>query len=107
MKTVRIAIPTNDGKTIFPKMLGMAREINIYEIEEGKDFKLVEKRKNPYELTMQHLKTLDVYDLISDCEVIISAHIGKKGITRLEERGMELFFRRGDIKEAIEKWMSD
>jgi len=35
---------------------------------------------------MQHLKTLDVYDLIDDCSIIISARIGKKGITRLQER---------------------
>lgn len=101
MKPDRIAIPTNDGKTIFPKMLGMAKRMFIYEIENGAKYRLIEKRTNPYESTMQHLKTLDVYDLINDCSVIISARIGKKGIARLQERGIELFFRKGNIEEAL------
>lgn len=100
-KHMKIAVPTNDEINIFPKMLGMAKYLFIYEIENGKDFKLVEKRKNPFADTMQHLKTLDVYELINDCSIIISAHIGKKGITRLQERGMKLFFEKGNIQEAL------
>ena len=76
----RIAIPTNDGINIFPGMLGMAREMFIYEIINGSQFRLIEKRNNPYESTMQHLKTLDVYEIVHDCEIIVSAKIGKKGI---------------------------
>ena len=98
---LRIAIPTNDGINIFPEMLGMAKYVFIYKIEKGVKFSLIEKRTNPYESTMQHLKTLDVYDLINDCSVIISAHIGKKGIKRLQKRGMKLFFRKGDIRKAV------
>lgn len=101
MKSTKIAVPTNDGKTIFPKMLGMAKVMYIYNVTNNSDLELIEKRTNPFENTMQHLKTLDVYDLISDCSVIISAHIGKKGITRLEKKGMKLFIRRGKIEEAI------
>ena len=99
--SVRIAVPTNDGINIFPKMLGMAKEIFIYESENGTQFKLIEKRNNPFAETMQRLKTLDVYDLITDCSVIISMRIGKKGITRLQEKGMEIFFRKGNIQEAV------
>ena len=98
---VRIAIPTNDGINIFPRMLGMAKEMFIYEIENGAQFRLIEKRTNPYERTMQNLKTLDVYETIRDCSIIISAHIGKKGIKRLQEKGMELFFRKGNIQDAL------
>jgi demethylmenaquinone methyltransferase/2-methoxy-6-polyprenyl-1,4-benzoquinol methylase len=98
---VRIAIPTNDEINIFPKMLGMAKYMFIYEIENGAKFRLIEKRNNPFAGTMQHLKTLDVYELINDCSVIISAHIGKKGITRLQERGMKIFFRKGNIQEVL------
>ncbi|NQT26069.1 class I SAM-dependent methyltransferase [candidate division KSB1 bacterium] len=99
--SVRIAVPTNDGINIFPKMLGMAKDMFIYEIENGAQFKLIEKRTNPYQSTMQHLKTLDVYETIRDCSIIISAHIGKKGIKRLEEKGMKLFFRKGNIQEVL------
>ena len=98
---LRIAIPTNDGINIFPKMLGMAEYMFIYEIEKGKESRLIEKRNNPFAETTQHLKTLDVHELINDCSIIISAYIGKKGITRLQERGMKLFFRKGNIQEAL------
>jgi len=98
---VRIAIPTNDGTNIFPKMLGMAKEMFIYEIEDGTQFRLIEERTNPYESTKQHLKTLDVYEMLRDCGIIISAKIGKKGIKRLQERGVKLFFRKGNIQEAL------
>ena len=97
---IKIAIPTNDGENIFQKMLGRAKEFHVYEIKEKK-FRFIEKRNNPYENTMQHLKTLDVYELISDCDVIISNRIGKKGIKRLEERGVKLFFRNGKIKDEL------
>lgn len=100
-KSVLIAVPTNDGITIFPKMLGMAKYFNIYSTTDGKQFSLVEKRVNPYKTTMQHLKTLDVYAVIRDCEIIISALIGKKGIERLKDIGVKLYFRKGEIKEVL------
>ena len=100
-KPTKIAIPTNDGINIFPKMLGMAKYMYIYKIKSGNKFSLIEKRSNPFAGTMQHLKTLDVYELIDDCSIIVSAHIGKKGITRLQERGMQLFFKKGKIEQAL------
>ncbi len=102
-KTVKVAVPTNDGVNIFPKMLGMAEEMFIYEIDEGGKSEFLEKRKNPYANTMQHLKTLDVYEIINDCEIILSSHIGKKGVERLEERGVKLFFQKGRIEEALKE----
>jgi predicted Fe-Mo cluster-binding NifX family protein len=100
---VLIAVPTNDGKTIFPKMRGMAKYMFIYRLEGEMKWRLIDKRINPYENTMQHLKTIDVYEIISDCKIIIAGLIGKKGIIRLQERGMMLFFRKGEIHEAIRK----
>jgi predicted Fe-Mo cluster-binding NifX family protein len=85
----------------------MAKYISIYRIEDGMRFRLVEKRVNPFESTMQHLKTIDVYGIISDCTIIIAALIGKKGIMRLEDRGMKLFFRKGAIQEAIRSVISE
>jgi predicted Fe-Mo cluster-binding NifX family protein len=96
-----IAVPTNDEVTIFSKMLGMADRMFIYEINNGQ-MKLVEKRKNPYAKTQQHLKTLDVYDLLRDCGIIVSARIGKKGIQRLEARGVKLMQKKGNIQKALQ-----
>jgi len=98
---IRIAVPTNDEVNIFPKMLGMADKVFIYEINGGQ-IKLIEKRNNPYAKTQQHLKTLDVYELLHDCEIIISAHIGKKGIQRLQERGIKLMYKKGNIQKALQ-----
>ena len=98
---IRIAVPTNDEVNIFPKMLGMADKVFIYEINGGQ-IKLIEKRYNPYAKTQQHLKTLDVYELLHDCEIIISAHIGKKGIQRLQERGIKLMYKKGNIQKALQ-----
>ncbi|MBN2244977.1 MAG: methyltransferase domain-containing protein [Candidatus Aminicenantes bacterium] len=96
-----VVIPSNDGITIFPKMLGMAKYMYIYAIEKGEKFRFIEKRTNPYENTLQHLKTLDVYELIGACDIILAASIGKKGIERLKERGLQLFFKKGNIQEAL------
>ncbi len=87
---MKIAIPTNDGENIFLKMLDRAKEFHTYEIKNNK-IRFLEKRNNPFENTSHPLKTLDVYEIISDCDVIISNKIGKKGIKRLEERGIKLF----------------
>ena len=99
---IKIAIPTNDGVSIFPNMVGMAKYMFIYEIENGKQFRLIEKRSNPFAKTMQHLKTLDVYDLLHDCAIIVSAYIGKKGIQRLEDRGVKLLYKKGNIQKALQ-----
>ena len=96
-----IAVPTNDEVTIFPKMLGMADKMFIYELN-GEKLKLLEKRNNPYAKTQQHLKTLDVYDLLHDCVIIVSAYIGKKGIQRLEDRGVKLLYKKGNIQKALQ-----
>lgn len=50
-----IAIPTDDGETIFPGMMGRAGQFYIFEIESGESIRLKEKRTNPYAKIMQHL----------------------------------------------------
>ena len=99
-----IAVPSNDGETIFPKMLGMTACFYIYKLNQTKhSFSFMEKRDNPYMITQQHMKTLDVYELIKDCKIILSAHIGKKGIERLKNKGVELYFESGRIQPALNK----
>lgn len=50
---------------------------------------------------------MDVYNEINDCRLIISANIGKKGIERLRQKGVELFFRKGNIIEALNTYLCD
>ena len=89
---IRIAIPINNGINIFQGMSGRAKEMFIYEIKKGMQCRLIEKRNNPFARTMQHLKTLDVYELLRDCAIIISGNIGKKGIKSTRKRN-EAFFQ--------------
>ncbi|MBN2519654.1 MAG: hypothetical protein JXB17_04050 [Bacteroidales bacterium] len=106
-KHVFIAVPTNDGITVFPKMLGRARYFLIYTSTDNRKFTLVEKRDNPFEKTMQHLKTLDVYNLINDCDIIIAALISKKGIEKLKSKGVVLLFKKGNIENALKNIVKD
>ena len=103
---MRIAIPTNDGENIFQQMLGRAKEFHIYETKNNK-IRFIEKRNNPFENTLHSLKTLDVYEIISDCDVIISNKIGKRGIKRLEERGMKLFFEMEKFKMLLKNQLEE
>jgi len=82
-------------------MLGRAQKFFIYESGDNGAVTFLEVRTNPYAAANQHLKTLDVYELLSDCPVIISARIGRKGVERLERRGVKLLFQSGKIKEAL------
>jgi len=100
-KNIRIAIPTNNGKTIFSGMLGRAKYFYVYKMSPEGQSICIDKRKNPYETSLQHLKTLDVYEVIHDCSIIIAHKIGKKGIERLKERGVVLYFMHGTINDAF------
>ncbi|MEN8154253.1 MAG: NifB/NifX family molybdenum-iron cluster-binding protein [Acidobacteriota bacterium] len=103
MDILKIAVPSNDGVTIFKGMLGRAEKFLIFEMRKGIGVNLLEIRDNPYAETLQHLKTLDVYSLIDDCKIILSASIGKKGIERLEKREVKLVFGKGNISDHINK----
>jgi len=98
---MKIALPSNDGVNIFPGMLGRAERFYIYEPGDLGQVNFLEVRENSYASTNQHLKTLDVYEMLKDCPVIISARIGEKGVERLEKRGVKLYFREGEMKEAL------
>jgi len=98
----KIAVASNiDKKTIFPKMFGQAPLFAIYNFSPDKGFELSEFRKNIFEKTLQHQKTFDVYKLVNDCQAVLSAKIGQKGIKRLKQLGVSLFFNEGSIKHAL------
>ncbi len=98
---MKVAVPSNDGINIYKGMLGRAKKFLIYrDFPEGK-FTLIEERENVFEKTLQHLKTIDVYNIINDCDTILSASIGKKGITRLENKNVKLIFAKGKIEEQL------
>ncbi len=104
LNTWNIAVATDERhEEIYPKMFGQAPQFAIYRFSPQTGFQLSEVRHNPYRKTLQHQKTYDVYDVVNDCQAVLSAGIGKKGVTRLEELGVCLFFARGDLEAALER----
>jgi len=98
----KIAVASNiDKETIFPKMFGQAPLFAIYNFSPDKGFELSEFRKNIFEKTLQHQKTFDVYKLVNDCQAVLSAKIGQKGIQRLKQLGVSLLFNQGSIEHAL------
>ena len=101
LTNIRISIPTNDGISIFKGMLGQAEKFLIFDKSKDEDFQFIEERNNHHAASQQHLKTNDIYDILDDCEIILSVFIGKKGIDRLIKKGVTLIFRKGDITKNL------
>jgi len=101
-EALTIAVSTNDRRTVFPHMLGQAKGFSVYRLAANGCWQLLEWRSNPYEKTLQHEKTLDVYELIKDCRLILAAKIGRQGRQRLRQKGVRLFFAKGQISAALE-----
>ncbi len=106
-ETIQIAVPSEDGETIYPGMLGRAPRFYIFRVEKERFIRLVEIRPNPYARTQQHLKTLDVYRIIRDCRIVVAQRIGRKGIERLKARGMSLYFRAGRVADALSELVQE
>ncbi len=98
-----LAVATDEqGKEIFPKMFGQAPFFDLYLLEDGR-FRFLQKRKNIYQKTMQHEKTLDVYGEVPECQALLARRIGRQGQQRLREKGVHMFFEEGSVNAALEK----
>jgi len=98
----RVAVAADStGGIIFQKMFGQAPQFQVYSLSLSSKPQLVETRRNPYEKTLQHEKTFDVYKLVNDCPILVSSRIGKRGISRLEKMGVTLIFKQGPISSFL------
>lgn len=103
----KLAVAADDsGTNIYPGMFGRAPQFAIFEIESGRAH-FLEMRKNPYQNTLQHNKTWDVYQLVADCPALLAGRIGKKGQERLKRAGVRLFFAKGTIAAALNDLIAD
>jgi len=89
-------------------MLGRAKYFAIFRVESNGTYVLSEKRPNPYEHTLQRGKTFDVMNVLSDCQVILSRSIGKKGIERMKKAGFRVILtKQPSIEEALTAFLSE
>ncbi len=105
LRSRKLAVAVDEsGTNIYSGMFGRAPQFAIFEIESGR-VHFLEMRRNPYQNTLQHNKTLDVYRGLADCQALLAARIGKKGQERLKKMGVRLFFDAGQVKEAVKRLM--
>ncbi|MEA3309008.1 MAG: NifB/NifX family molybdenum-iron cluster-binding protein [Chloroflexota bacterium] len=91
---------TENGAKVYQGMLGRAVAFLIFDLDMAWCIVGREWRTNIYQHTLQHDKTLDVADLLKDCQVLISWRIGPRGIPRLRARNLELIFTNSEDAEA-------
>ncbi len=96
----RVAVASDDGLEVFPRMFGRAGYFFIYEVRNGSPV-FLEKRTNIHRDNFQHLKTYDVYRLVEDCNTIITGRIGKKGEERLSSLGVKIIKFKGKVEESL------
>ncbi len=101
-RTYRVAVASDDGQTVFPRMFGRASYFFLYQVRDG-EVSFLEKRRNIHRDNFQHLKTYDVYRLVDDCNTIITGNIGRKGEARLSSLAVDIIKFQGKIEEALER----
>ncbi len=101
-RSFKVAVASDDGEGVYPKMFGRAAYFFVYRMEK-EAYELLERRKNIYRDTFQHLKTYDVYSLVEDCNTVITGRIGKKGEERLRALGVRIVKFQGKIDEALKE----
>jgi predicted Fe-Mo cluster-binding NifX family protein len=82
------------------------RSYAIFEWNENGSVRFLEMRPNPYEKTLQRGKTFDVMHVLSDCGVFICWHVGKKGVARIQDAGIDLFMTPIEsVEEALHAYL--
>lgn len=102
----RLAVASDDGLEVFPRMFGRAGYFFVYEVKNGSPV-FMEKRTNIHRDNFQHLKTYDVYRLVDDCNTIITGNIGKKGEARLSSLGVRIIKFKGKVEEALKNLIKE
>ena len=80
MRTIRIAVGSNDGTHVVPGHFGESRVFLVYELTEDGNYRLVEKRENtsPTEGPKSHdvvEKRRAVLSILSDCQVFVGGRM--------------------------------
>ena len=105
---MKIAIATDDKKTIHPGHFGDSRHYFIYEILNGEIY-AEELRENPYVIGKQHQhgQAKDIMDLLHDCQLFMGKSVGARSLTKITERNIDVIITTmDDIKEAVNAYLN-
>ena len=100
---MKIAIATDDQKTIRRGHFGDSQYYFIYEILNG-EICGEELRENPYVIGKQnqHGQAKDIMDLLHDCQLFMGKSMGARSLTKIAERNIDaITTTMDDIKEAV------
>jgi len=78
MKKIKVALGSNDGKSIFPSHMGLSKDFYIYLLSEDGKYEIVEKRKNISPKETKHGDTRKmkmVMEILKDCDVFVGRRL--------------------------------
>jgi len=79
MRTLRLALGSDDGKEILRDHMGQAKEFLVFDVSEDGEYVLVERRENtsPEEKGKHGLdrKRISVMDILKDCQVLVGGRM--------------------------------
>jgi len=105
---MKIAVGTDDKKTIRRKHFGESQYYLVYEILSGEIFS-EELRENPHALGKQHQhgQAINIMDLLHDCQLFMGKSMGAKSLTKIAEKNIEaIITTMDDIKEAVVAYLN-
>jgi predicted Fe-Mo cluster-binding NifX family protein len=100
---MKIAIATDDKKTIRRGHFGESRYYIIYEIMNGEIY-AEELRENPYLIGKQHQhgKAEDIIDLLHDCQLFMGKSMGARSLPKIAKKNIDTIITTlDDIKTTV------
>ncbi len=106
---MKIAVATDDKKTIRKGHFGSSKYFLIFEILNG-EIKSEELRENPYadeEHASHHRgKTEKIIELLSDCGLFMAASVGRKSGEIVSQHNIDLIItEKKDVEEAVTNYL--
>lgn len=105
---MKIAVGTDDKKTIRRGHFGDNRYYLIYEILNGEIY-AEELKENPYALGKQHEhgQAKNIMDLLHDCQLFMGKSMDAKLLSKITEKNIDaIITMMDDIKETVNAYLN-
>ncbi len=100
---MKLAIGTDDKRTIRHGHFGESQYYSIYEIFNGEIF-AQELRENPFAIDKNHVhgQAQNIIDLLNDCQIFIGKSMGKKSLKTIAQKNIDAIVTDiGQIEKAV------
>ncbi len=105
MKKLRVALGSDDGKSILPDHMGQAKDFYVFDISEDGSSVLVDVRKNTSPKESRHgldEKRVSVMEILEDCDVFLASRMSPNFV-KLRDRTkfQPVISKISDIEESM------